>query len=64
MDLRRAAAVVGRTALAAGGGYAVAALATALLSLTLPLARAEAVSAATVSSFALMAGVVLYVFAT
>ncbi|MFE1599244.1 iron transporter [Methylobacterium sp. ID0610] len=62
-DLRACAAVAGRILLAAGGGYGIAALATALLSLTLPLARAEAVTAATLLSFAVMIGVVVFVFA-
>ena len=56
-------AVAGRVVLATGGGYGLAALATALLSLVLPLARAEAVTAATLLSFALMLGIVVYVFA-
>ncbi|MBD8907209.1 iron transporter [Methylorubrum zatmanii] len=57
------ASVAGRIVLAAGGGYGVAALATAFLSLVLPLARAEAVAAATLLSFAVMAGIVVLVFA-
>lgn len=56
------AGILGRVVLAAGGGYAVAALATALLSLTLPLPRAEAVTTATLLSFAILAGVVVLVF--
>lgn len=56
-------AVAGRVALAAVGGYAVAALATALGALVLPLPRPEAVSAATQASFAVMAGAVVFVFA-
>ena len=57
------AAIIGRIVLAAGGGYAVAALATALLSVTLPLPRAEAVTTATLLSFAILAGVAVAVFA-
>ncbi|GJD62076.1 iron transporter [Methylobacterium frigidaeris] len=57
------AAVAGRVVLAAGGGYAVAGLATALLSLTLPMPRAEAVTTATLLSFAVMVGIVVVVFA-
>jgi len=57
------AAIIGRVVLAAGGGYAVAALATALLSVTLPLPRAEAVTTATLLSFAILAGVAVVVFA-
>lgn len=56
-------AVAGRVALAVFGGYGVAALATALGSVALPLPRAEAVSAATQASFAVMAGAVVFVFA-
>ncbi|MEH3116469.1 MAG: iron transporter [Methylorubrum populi] len=63
-SLRDRAAVAGRVVLAAGGGYGVAALATALLSLTLPMARSEAVATATLLSFAVMAGTVVLVFAT
>ena len=57
------AAILGRVVLAAGGGYAVAALGTALLSVTLPLPRSEAVTAATLLSFAILLGVVVLVFA-
>ena len=56
-------AVAGRVALAAFGGYAVAALATALGAVTLPLSRAEAVSTSMLASFAVMAGAVVFVFA-
>ncbi|AWI90765.1 iron transporter [Methylobacterium sp. DM1] len=58
------ASVAGRVVLAAGGGYGVAALATALLSLTLPMARSEAVASATLLSFAVMAAIVMLVFST
>ncbi|HEV2543637.1 MAG TPA: iron transporter [Methylobacterium sp.] len=58
------ASVAGRVVLAAGGGYGVAALATALLSLTLPMARSEAVASATLLSFAVMAAIVVLVFST
>ncbi|ABY32490.1 hypothetical protein [Methylorubrum extorquens] len=58
------ASVAGRVVLAAGGGYGIAALATALLSLTLPMARSEAVATATLLSFAVMTGIVVFVFAT
>ncbi len=57
------AAVAGRVVLATGGGYAVAGLATALLSLTLPMPRSEAVTTATLLSFAIMVGIVVIVFA-
>ncbi|WP_232631913.1 iron transporter [Methylobacterium sp. Leaf118] len=61
--LAEAAGLVGRVVLAAGGGYAVAALSTALLSATLPLPRSEAVTAATLASFAILASVAVLVFA-
>jgi hypothetical protein len=57
------AAVAGRVVLALLGGYTLAALATAVLSLVLPLEPAEAVTTATLASFAVMAFAVLYVFA-
>ena len=56
-------AVAGRVTLAAFGGYGVAALATGLLALILPGPKAEAVSAATLLSFAIMAAAVIWVFA-
>ncbi|MFC6792409.1 iron transporter [Methylobacterium komagatae] len=55
--------VAGRVALAAFGGYAVAGLVSALGAMTLPLSRAEAVSASMLASFAVMAGIVIFVFA-
>lgn len=67
MDARRRPAyrlaVAGRVVLAVVGGYAIAALLTALLALTLPLVRSEAVATATLLSFAVMVAVVVYVFA-
>lgn len=62
-SLRYRAGVAGRVLLAALGGYGVAALSTALLSLVLPLPRSEAVAAATLASFAVMVAVVVAVFA-
>lgn len=56
-------AVIARVLVAVVGGYAVAGLASALLALVLPGARAEAVSAALITSFAIMAAVVIWVFA-
>ncbi|WP_457105024.1 iron transporter [Methylobacterium sp. P5_C11] len=56
-------AVAGRVLLAALGGYGVAALASGLLALILPGSRAEAVSTATLASFAIMAAAVIWVFA-
>jgi len=55
--------IAGRVVLAIFGGYAIAGLATALGAILLPLPRAEAVSAATLASFAVMAAAVIYVFA-
>lgn len=55
--------VAARVILAAGGGYVLAALTTGLLSLTLPLARSEAVTTATLLSFLIMIGVAVFVFA-
>lgn len=57
------AAVLGRVLLAALGGYAVAALATGLFALVLPMPRSEAVTTATLLSFAVMVAVVVAVFA-
>jgi hypothetical protein len=45
------------------GGYAVTAITTALLSLGLPMARADAVMAATLLSFTVYTCAVLWVFA-
>ncbi|SDM75148.1 hypothetical protein SAMN05216360_103283 [Methylobacterium phyllostachyos] len=56
-------AVATRVILAAAGGYTVAALASGWLALVLPGARAEAVSAATIASFAIMAAAAVWVFA-
>ena len=60
---RRPLAIASRAAAAALGGYATAAAATAWLSAALPLSRAEAVMTATMSSFAVYAGAVLWAFA-
>lgn len=57
------AMVAGRVLLAVFGGYALAALATALLSLVLPMERAEAVTTAVLLSFVIMPVAALYVFA-
>jgi hypothetical protein len=62
-NLVERAGIFARIVLATGGSYAVAALATALLSVTLPLERSEAVTTATLLSFAILAGVVVLVFA-
>ncbi|MDC8758982.1 DUF3649 domain-containing protein [Janthinobacterium fluminis] len=60
---RYRAGVFSRVCAAIAGGYALAAALTALLSLALPMARAEAVLSATLFSFAAYAGAVLWVFA-
>lgn len=52
-----------RIVAAVGGGYALAALSTMLLSVTLPLARVEAVLAASMASFAVFAAAVVWAFA-
>ena len=57
------AAVGGRVVLATFGGYAIAALSTAFLSLVLPMVRSEAVATATLPNFAVMVGAVVWVFA-
>ncbi len=56
-------AIAARLLLAVVGGYTVAALASGWLALALPGARAEAVSTATLASFAIMAAAVIWVFA-
>lgn len=56
-------AVAARICLAVVGGYGIAALASAVLALILPGTRAEAVSTALIASFAIMAAVVIWVFA-
>ncbi|MEL6060097.1 MULTISPECIES: iron transporter [unclassified Methylobacterium] len=56
-------AVAARVLLAIVGGYGVAALASALLALVLPVARPEAVSTGMIASFAIMAAAVIWVFA-
>ncbi|EHL97728.1 hypothetical protein HMPREF9946_03978 [Acetobacteraceae bacterium AT-5844] len=62
-EARRRAGILFRVVAAIGGGYAVAALFTSLLSLSLPMPRAEAVMTATMASFAIYAGVIVWVFA-
>lgn len=56
--------VLARTVAAIGGGYVLTSIAIALLALALPLPRADAVSIATLLSFAVYTGVILWVFAT
>lgn len=52
-----------RAAAAVGGGYLLAALASAVLATVLPMPRADAASVATMMSFAIYACAVLWVFA-
>ncbi|MBB5607935.1 MULTISPECIES: DUF3649 domain-containing protein [unclassified Janthinobacterium] len=56
--------VASRSIAAIAGGYVLAALVTMLLSVCLPMARAEAVMTATLLSFAIYTCAVLWVFAT
>ena len=56
--------VASRSVAAIVGGYVLAALVTMLLSVSLPMARSEAVMTATLLSFAIYTCVVMWVFAT
>lgn len=56
--------VASRSVAAIVGGYVLAALVTMLLSVSLPMARSEAVMTATLLSFAVYTCAVLWVFAT
>lgn len=56
--------VASRSVAAIVGGYVLAALLTMLLSVSLPMARAEAVMTATLLSFAIYTCAVMWVFAT
>ncbi|OFJ50232.1 hypothetical protein BA896_012980 [Janthinobacterium lividum] len=56
--------VASRSLAAIVGGYMLTALLTMLLSVSLPMARAEAVMTATVLSFAVYTCAVMWVFAT
>ncbi len=55
--------VVSRVAAAVFGGYAFAAVAAIFLSFILPMPRGEAVMTATLASFAIYVGAVVWVFA-
>lgn len=63
-EMRQRCGVAARTVAAIGGGYVLAAVASALLATLLPLPRADAAVAATMLSFAIYACAVLWVFAT
>jgi hypothetical protein len=54
--------VAGRVILAAIGGYVIAALSAATLALVLPLPKAEAVSAGTLASFAILVAAAIWTF--
>lgn len=56
--------VAARALAAIGGGYLLSALAAALVALALPLPRADAVTIATLLSFAIHACAILWVFAS
>ncbi|CAM2851797.1 DUF3649 domain-containing protein [Janthinobacterium lividum] len=56
--------VASRSVAAIVGGYVLAALVTILLSVSLPMARSEAVMTATLLSFAIYTCAVMWVFAT
>jgi len=62
-ELRRVGGILLRVAAGVFGGYGVAALATMLLSVSLPMPRAEAVVTATMASFAVHAGAMVWAFA-
>lgn len=55
--------VFSRAVAAIGGGYGLAALTTAWLSITLPMPRADAVTTASLLSFLIFALAVIWVFA-
>ncbi|MGY2490647.1 DUF3649 domain-containing protein [Cupriavidus sp. CP313] len=60
---RYRAGVASRAVAAIAGGYALAALTTAALSVWLPMARPDAVTTATLLSFAVYAAAAVWVFA-
>lgn len=61
-EWRRVGGILLRVLAGVFGGYGVAALATMLLSLLLPMPRAEAVMTATMASFAVHAGAMVWAF--
>ncbi|WP_200845121.1 DUF3649 domain-containing protein [Roseomonas sp. 18066] len=62
-ELRRVAGIVARLLAGLGGGYAVAAMASAWLATSLPMPRVEAVITATLLSFLILAGCIVWAFA-
>lgn len=63
MEMKYRLSVFSRAVAAIGGGYAVAALSTALLASLLTMSRADAVMTATMLSFAVYTCAVIWVFA-
>jgi len=63
-SLRYRAAVASRALAAIVGGYVLTSSAVAAIAVYLPLASADATLTATLLSFAIYAGIVLWVFAT
>jgi hypothetical protein len=62
-EARRRTGILFRIVAGVGGGYAIAALFTMVLSAGLPMPRAEAVLTATMASFAIYAGIIVWAFA-
>ncbi|HWX49389.1 MAG TPA: DUF3649 domain-containing protein [Roseomonas sp.] len=60
---RRAGGILLRLLAGVGGGYALAALFAMVFSLALPMPRSEAVLTATMASFAVHAGTIVWAFA-
>ena len=60
---KRSAGIALRLLAGFGGGYGVAALLTVLLAATLPMPRVEAVLTASMASFAVLAGAIVWAFA-
>ena len=56
--------VTARAVAAIGGGYVFTSIASALIALALPMARADAVTIATLLSFVIYTCIILWVFAT
>jgi hypothetical protein len=63
MEMKYRLGVASRAVAAIGGGYAVAALSTALLASLLPMAPADAVMTATMLSFTVYTCAAIWVFA-
>jgi hypothetical protein len=63
MEMKYRLSVASRAIAAIGGGYAVAALSTALLASLLPMTRSDAVITATLLSFTVYTCAAIWVFA-